>query len=176
MWEKIYSYAQSVSELHIDSRRFDDKNIDIMRGIQACNPSSRSFLSPSALQPLIESYNFDGDAIDMEAKLAKRTLENKDLGTVSDVYFSLLPLKDAFPELLRLIKTSMTIAVNTAHCERSFSALKRIKTYLRSTMSEQRLTDLAILSIERELSNLISLDEVVDRFRSSDCNRRITLS
>ena len=43
----------------------------------------------------------------------------------------------------------MTIGVNTAHCEGSFSTLKRIKSYLRSTMCEQRLTDLAILSIER---------------------------
>jgi len=35
--------------------------------------------------------------------------------------------------------------------ERSFSTLKRItsKTYLMSTMSEQRLDDLTILSIER---------------------------
>ena len=58
----------------------------------------------------------------------------------------------------------MIIAVNTADCKRSFSALKRIKTYLRSMMCEQRLTDLAILSIEREISGMLSLDEVVDRF------------
>ena len=53
------------------SRRFDDKNIDIMRGIQACNPRAQSFLSSSALQPLVESYTLDGDAIDMEAKWQK---------------------------------------------------------------------------------------------------------
>ena len=70
----------------------------------------------------------------------------------------------------------MTICVNTAHCERSFSALKRIKTYLRSTMKEQRLADLAILSIERELSSSISLNEVVNIFQGEDHNRRITLS
>ena len=121
-----------------------------MRTIQACSPMSEKFLYPSALQPLIELYDIDKESIHMEAKLAKKTLGQKDnLEHISDVFKSLIPLKDAFPELVKLVKIAMTIAVNTAHCERSFSALKRIKTYLRSTMCEQRLTDLAILSIER---------------------------
>ena len=70
----------------------------------------------------------------------------------------------------------MAIAVNTAHCERSFSALKRIKTYLRSTMNEDRLTGFAVLSIERELSSSISLEYVVFKFSSTNQNRRILLS
>ena len=158
------------------SRRFDDKNVDIMRAVQACNPFSKNFLSLPALLPLVEAYDLDKDAIDMETKLAKKTLEKKNIHNISDVFLALIPLKDAFPELFRLIRISMTIAVNTAHCGRSFSALKRIKTYLWSTMNEQRLTDLAILSIERELSNSISLDEVIDIFQSEDHDRRIMLS
>ena len=56
-----------------------------------------------------------------------------------------------------------------------FSALKRIKTYLRSTMTEQRLVDLAVLSIEQDLSGLLSLDEIIDTFAGEDKNRRIAL-
>ena len=41
-------------------------------------------------------------------------------------------------------------------------------------MSEQCLTNLAIISIERELSSSVSLDEEVDIF--SQFARRITLS
>ena len=69
----------------------------------------------------------------------------------------------------------MTIAVSTAHCEKLFSALKRIKNYLRSTMGENRLTNLAIFSIERELSNALVLDDVVTEFAGLDQNRRIVL-
>ena len=43
-----------------------------------------------------------------------------------------------------------TLPVTVATCERSFSKLKLIKNYLRSTMSEERLSDLAMLSIENE--------------------------
>ena len=49
--------------------------------------------------------------------------------------------KEAFPTLVKLLQIARTLAVSTAQCEWSFSALKRVKTFLRSTMSEQRLTD-----------------------------------
>ena len=54
----------------------------------------------------------------------------------------------------------------TATVERSFSSLRHIKTYLRSTMSQERLDNLALLSIERELSSRLwdSLDELVIEF------------
>ena len=40
-------------------------------------------------------------------------------------------------------------------------------------MSEQRLVDLAVLSIERELSQEISLDEIIAKFAAKDKNRKI---
>ena len=43
----------------------------------------------------------------------------------------------------------LTICVSVASCERSFSKLKLIKSYLRSTMAQARLSSLAILSIEK---------------------------
>ena len=42
-------------------------------------------------------------------------------------------------------------------------------------MTEQQLTDLAILSIEKELTCEIFLDAVVDQFATTDKNRRIVL-
>ena len=116
------------------SRQFDDKNIDIMRTVQVYSPLSENFLSLPALLPLVEAYDLDKDAIDMETNLVKRYWK------ISDVFLVLFPLKDAFSELFRLIRI-LTTAVNTAHCKRSFSALKRIKTYTRSTMSERELSN-----------------------------------
>ena len=71
----------------------------------------------------------------------------QDIHEISDVIIELAPLNAAFPVLVRVLRIAMTISVSSAQCERSFSTLKRIKTYLRSSMSEQRLTDLAVLSI-----------------------------
>ena len=43
-------------------------------------------------------------------------------------------------------------------------------------MGEQRLTDLATLSVERELSGSLELDCVIDEFMNRDKNRKIILS
>jgi len=61
---------------------------------------------------------------------------------------------DVFPNVPTLYKLFMTLPASSATAERSFSRLKLIKSYLRFTMSESRLTNLALglLSIERELS------------------------
>ena len=45
----------------------------------------------------------------------------------------------------------LTISVTVASTEISFSKLKLIKSYLRSTMLQERLSGLAILSIEKEM-------------------------
>ena len=55
----------------------------------------------------------------------------------------------------KLMQIALTIVVNTASCERSFSSLKRIKSYLRSTMTEERLMDLATLLTEKALAQSI---------------------
>ena len=101
----------------------------------------------------------------MECIIAKRTFKDKEINRINDVLLEVLPLKDAFPELVRL---SLTVAVSTAECERCFSCLKHIKNYLCTCMSEQRLVHLAILSIEKELAQNLSLDEIVDKYTAED--------
>ncbi|MGH0134772.1 UNVERIFIED_CONTAM: hypothetical protein FKN15_005167 [Acipenser sinensis] len=41
--------------------------------------------------------------------------------------------------------------VSTASVERSFSCLRRLKTCLRSTMCQEKLTGLALLNIHRDM-------------------------
>ena len=94
---------------------------------------------------------------------------------IGDVLIELSPFKSAFPNLFKLIQISLTISVSTAQCERCFSALKRIKTYLHSTMNNERLANVAILSIESEIAKQISLEAVVDIFAAEDNNRKIVL-
>jgi len=54
--------------------------------------------------------------------------------------------------------------VSVASGERSFSRLKLIKTYLRSTMSQERLSGLAILSIEKDVTEKIDYKNLIKSF------------
>ena len=101
-----------------------------MHAIQACHPQSENFLNLSILQPLIDTYDLQVDALTVETTLANQTLKGNDLNCISDVFLALISLNCAFPELMKLLRTALTIAVNTAQCERAFSTLKRVKSYL----------------------------------------------
>lgn len=46
-----------------------------------------------------------------------------------------------FEEVKKLLQIYLTIPVTTATAERSFSTLRRLKTYLRNTMSQQRMNN-----------------------------------
>ena len=55
-------------------------------------------------------------------------------------------------EVDELLQIYFTIPVTTATAERSFSALCRIKTYLRSTMSDERLNNVMLLHVHKHRS------------------------
>lgn len=76
-----------------------------------------------------------------------------------------------FPNIFKILKICATIPVTVATIERSFSTLKRIKTYLRNSTGENRLTGLASLSIHRDIN--VETEEVIGMFREK--NRRLPL-
>ena len=53
------------------------------------------------------------------------------------------------PNATVVLRIFLTISISVASCERSLSKLKLVKTYLRSQMTDARLSGLAVLSIER---------------------------
>ena len=75
--------------------------------------------------------------------------------------------QETVPNLIIAIRIYLTLAVSVASCERSFSKLKLIKTYLRPTMGQNRLTNLAILSIKRKQTESLDFDEVIDQLAST---------
>ncbi|XP_055874546.1 uncharacterized protein LOC129924311 [Biomphalaria glabrata] len=81
---------------------------------------------------------------------------------------------DIFPNLRIALQIMLTISVSVASCERSFSKLKIILTYLRASMGRERLSDLVLLSIEKELVETINFDDVIDNFASAR-SRKVVL-
>ncbi|XP_063230714.1 52 kDa repressor of the inhibitor of the protein kinase-like [Bacillus rossius redtenbacheri] len=78
--------------------------------------------------------------------------------------------KDVYPLIHKLLHILATLPISNASSERSFSALRRLKTWLRSRMSEDRLIGLALLHVHRDIP--VNVDSVIDRFAKTG-NRRI---
>ncbi|KAL4107179.1 hypothetical protein QTP88_017562 [Uroleucon formosanum] len=87
--------------------------------------------------------------------------EIHDLYSISKI---LNQLPNAFQETLKIINILMTLPVTTASNERFFSSLNLVKTHLRLTMGNERLSDLLVIAIESDVSSKINLDDAVDLF------------
>ena len=71
-------------------------------------------------------------------------------------------MKTTFPNIYTALCILGTIPITTCQCERSVSALRRLKTYMRGTMAQQRLNGLATISVH--LKMIISENEIIDKF------------
>ena len=78
------------------------------------------------------------------------------------------------PQFCRLSNLALTLPLTVASAERSFSKLKIVKNRLRNTMGDQRLSSLAIMSLEKEIMDKLKVDDVIDRFAMKK-DRRINL-
>ena len=68
---------------------------------------------------------------------------------------------DMYPNISTVLKLLGTVPVTTCTCERCMSVLRRLKTYLRSTIGQDRFNDLAVLHIHYGLD--IDPNDILDR-------------
>ena len=73
-------------------------------------------------------------------------------------------LEEIFGNVCIALRIFCSIPATVASAERSFSKLSLIKNFQRSTMTQGRLNDLAILSIESELARSINFSECINTF------------
>lgn len=75
------------------------------------------------------------------------------------------------PNVSVALRILLPLPVTVASGERSFSKLKLIKMYLRSTMSESRLSGLATISIEHQIAQSLNYSEIIKEFASAKARR-----
>ena len=85
-------------------------------------------------------------------------------GTPPETLSTLLPTigRATFPNIHTAMQILATLPVTTCSCERSISVLRRLKTYLRNSIAQNRLNGLALLHVHREIQ--LDVQEVIDRF------------
>ena len=98
------------------------------------------------LQPRIKPY-----------ALFEHLIENNRFTTFTNVFIAL--------------RIYLTMPITVASGERSFSKLKLIKTYLRSTVSQERLNSLSMLSIESEIAKAIDFENILNDFANKKARK-----
>ena len=91
-------------------------------------------------------YDIDGLDLFSKLKVLKEILQIKEY-TLIDI-LNYMKRLDSFPNICIAYWILLTIPITVASVERNFSKLKLIKSYLRSIISQEKLSGLAILLIE----------------------------
>ncbi|CAI6373570.1 unnamed protein product [Macrosiphum euphorbiae] len=68
-------------------------------------------------------------------------------------------LYDIYPYVNIALRMYQCCPVSNCSSERSFSALKRIKSYFRLRMTDERLNSIAILNIESDITKGLDYDD-----------------
>ena len=145
--------------------------------------------------------NFLSNASHLDLEIEARKFSNKFSDNVSSLFPSqMLSIKTSFREKIALLKSGkqtasflivenaslitthpdvcmaymmyMTVPVTVAIAEGSFSELKRIENFLRSSMSQERLNGSALLSIENERAKSLDFRKGIQQFASAKARRK----
>jgi hypothetical protein len=150
---------------------------DVLKGFCAVTPSDSSAPDDESVAMLLERCGDElpctTDVLKGELRMWRRRWSEVPADRRPTSFVALLnecPVS-LWPSIHRIVKLAATLPVTVATNERSFSTLRRLKTYLRSTTGETRLNGLAHLNVHREVE--VTLDEIFDELAKQE--RRLDL-
>ena len=82
-------------------------------------------------------------------------------------------LRDRYPETFKLLAIFLALPLTAAICERSFIALRRLKSYLRATMGQERLNSLLLAELHPDLLSSIDVKTIASEFIIVRNDRRL---
>jgi hypothetical protein len=114
---------------------------------------------------------------DLKIQLAMfhRKYNNKNVSEVTALFREMVPeVRQLFCQVEILLRILLVCPASSAEAERSFSGLRRLKTWLRSTMSQNRLNSVCVCHIHQDLLDAIDIDALMKDFVSrSDVRQSI---
>jgi hypothetical protein len=117
-----------------------------------------------------EHSDIDGKELFVELKLI-RDLIKESMGPL-DILKHVKQL-GYFPNAFIAYRILLTIHITVASVERSFSKLKLVKSYLHSSMTQERLNGLATIALESDVLEQIKYGDLIEDFTSRNTRRML---
>jgi hAT family C-terminal dimerisation region len=77
-----------------------------------------------------------------------------------------------FPQAVRLVRLMLVCPVSSCEAERSFSSLRRLKTWLCNSMTRSRVNAIAVCHAHQNILNDVDLDQLAPQFVSRSTTRK----
>lgn len=144
--------------------RFNKESLEIARAVDGLFSLDFEH-SAKFLEAYGDILNINSSFLKAEMSIANNCNESKTSLKNRDKMMRKLVTKVTFPNLFKCFKVAATTPISSASCERSFSAMRRIKNWLRTSMTQYRVSNLALLYIEQGiLKQRVKTHSVVERF------------
>jgi len=86
---------------------------------------------------------------------------------VASIICEMVPeVRGLFSQVEALVRLLLVIPASSAEAERSFSPLRRLKTWLRSSMTQTRLNNVAICHVHQNKLDTLDLEGICQSFVS----------
>ena len=166
------------------TRRFDQSDFGVvmdMEKLLVAAASGKQVTLPSSVTSLY-AKDFDLDSLRVQLSMLPDTIKTSGIQTksektsvrlISEAMNAVPVAKELQSEVHKLLKLFFTVPVTTASAERSFSTLRRIKTYLRSTMTQRRLNDLMCSHIHQDVLAQVDMTDIAKEFIQQNERRRL---
>ncbi|XP_022176471.1 zinc finger MYM-type protein 1-like [Myzus persicae] len=148
----------------------EENNIKTLNALQSClinrNCSDQNILE------VCNTYGIIIDEFKAELKLFGKMCLSSNIPEDFENHLQFFLSKDlmgSFENMYTIFKIYLSIPMSSASSERSFSSLRRLKTFTRNTIGQERLTNIAILNIEKLYP--INLDKIIDKFNAESTLR-----
>ncbi|GBM92267.1 hypothetical protein AVEN_212549-1 [Araneus ventricosus] len=153
--------------LNTIDERFKENELDIFQSLQDATCSNPSkIIKNASIQKVSETYDLDVEKIKGDIQIFQK-MYKKYIDSLPEISTEITELRKRcnflvekercvihIPYLTKLIQILLVIPVSTASCERSFSCLRSLKSFVRNSMCQEKLSELAVLEIE----NTIDID------------------
>ncbi|CAF1302516.1 unnamed protein product [Rotaria sordida] len=121
-------YFPLIDAILVEMRdRFSPSNLAVLSSVSSMSPQSKSFLNYDQLLPLASHINCDQNHLFNELQVLQPMLQNKKLSNVNELYHEMIPLQEAFSNMMLMIKAAMTIPVSS--CTLRIKQVNRPATY-----------------------------------------------
>lgn len=137
-----------------------------------------------SLEQMLLTGNVDSDvcgrypelsdaALSIQLSMLRNTYNIDSLSDACAIFKKMVPeVRGMFTAVEQLLRLMLVCPVSSCTAERSFSALRRLKTWLRSTMSEQRLNAAIVSHVNQDVLDSLEINKLASEFASRSEIRR----
>ena len=131
------------------NERFPETLMPVMTA-ELLIPAKILKLTPTDVDAILKQYERDlPSSMNFIQEVDRWTDHCKDMPDIKTLVsaLNLAKVGNMFPNITTIFELLLTLPVGFCSCERSFSAMRRLKTWQRSTMEEERFNGLALMNI-----------------------------